>query len=127
MIHCQRSSRQGKTSAQADHSRLGTPNRGRRPEYACAFADIDHGLTKPKHPWIGGQVERMNRTSKDAAVRGLQRSRLGSSHRAKFVQAYNFANRLKTLKGLTPHESSAMLGRPSQNHPSSIRSGKCRD
>src|ERR1700727_502774 len=38
-------------------------------EYACALADIDHRLTKPKHPWTNGQVERMNRTIKDATVR----------------------------------------------------------
>jgi len=31
-------------------------------EYACALNDIDHRLTKPKHPWTNGQVERMNRT-----------------------------------------------------------------
>lgn len=25
-------------------------------ESACAQADIDHRLTKPKHPWTNGQV-----------------------------------------------------------------------
>ncbi len=29
-------------------------------EHACAQNDIDHRLTKPKHPWTNGQVERMN-------------------------------------------------------------------
>jgi transposase InsO family protein len=38
-------------------------------EYACAHCDIDHRLTKPKHPWTNGQVERMNRTLKDATVK----------------------------------------------------------
>ena len=38
-------------------------------EYACAKSDIDHRLTKPKHPWTNGQVERMNRTLKDATVK----------------------------------------------------------
>jgi transposase InsO family protein len=38
-------------------------------EHACALADIDHRLTKPKHPWTNGQVERMNRTIKDATVK----------------------------------------------------------
>src|SRR3974377_439522 len=38
-------------------------------EYACAQNDIDHRLTKPKHPWTNGQVERMNRTIKDATVK----------------------------------------------------------
>ena len=27
----------------------------------CVANDIDHRLTKPKHPWTNGQVERMNR------------------------------------------------------------------
>lgn len=38
-------------------------------EVACACNDIDHRLTKPKHPWTNGQVERMNRTIKDATVK----------------------------------------------------------
>ncbi len=37
-------------------------------EVACARNDIDHRLTKPKHPWTNGQVKRMNRTIKDATV-----------------------------------------------------------
>lgn len=31
---------------------------------ACWRHDIEHRLTKPKHPWTNGQVERMNRTIK---------------------------------------------------------------
>jgi transposase InsO family protein len=38
-------------------------------ELACAQNDIDHRLTKPKHPWTNGQVERMNRTLKEATVK----------------------------------------------------------
>ncbi len=38
-------------------------------EYACATLGIEHRLTKPKHPWTNGQVERMNRTIKDATVK----------------------------------------------------------
>jgi len=34
----------------------------------CLQHGIDHRLTKPKHPWTNGQVERMNRTLKDATV-----------------------------------------------------------
>lgn len=37
-------------------------------ERACARNDIDHRTTKPKHPWTNCQVERMNRTIKDATV-----------------------------------------------------------
>src|SRR4051812_34458873 len=30
-------------------------------ELACAQNDVDHRLTKPRHPWTNGQVERINR------------------------------------------------------------------
>jgi len=75
-------------------------------EYACAGNDIDHRTTKPKHPWTNGQVERMNRTIKDATVKRfyyVSHDEL-RAHLAHFVTAYNFARRLKTLKGLTPYE-----------------------
>lgn len=53
-----------------------------------------------------GQVERMNRAIKDAAVRhfcyetceGLDR------YLTTFTHAYNFTKRLKTLKDLTPYK-----------------------
>ena len=37
-------------------------------ELACAQHRIEHRLTKPYHPWTKGQVERMNRTRKEATV-----------------------------------------------------------
>ena len=82
------------------------PFRAHAFEYACALADIDHRLTKPKHPWTNGQVERMNRTIKEATVRRFHYVTADQlrSHLADFVTAYNFAKRLKTLKGLTPFE-----------------------
>jgi transposase InsO family protein len=75
-------------------------------EYACAKGDIDHRLTKPKHPWTNGQVERMNRTLKDATVKRYYYETHDElrTHLDHFVQAYNYARRLKTLKGLTPYE-----------------------
>jgi hypothetical protein len=75
-------------------------------EYACAQCDIDHRLTKPKHPWTNGQVERMNRTIKDATVKRYFYDTHDDlrAHLDDFVSAYNFARRLKTLKGLTPYE-----------------------
>jgi transposase InsO family protein len=75
-------------------------------EYACAVNDIDHRLTKPKHPWTNGQVERMNRTIKQATVHRYFYDTHDQlrQHLADFVNAYNFARRLKTLKGLTPYE-----------------------
>lgn len=75
-------------------------------ELACAKAGIDHRLTKPNHPWTNGQVERMNRTIKEATVRRYYYDSHEQlrSHLADFLDAYNFAKRLKTLKGLTPYE-----------------------
>ena len=73
---------------------------------ACAENDIDHRLTKPNHPWTNGQVERMNRTIKDATVRRYHyesHERL-RQHLKTFLDAYNFAKRMKTLKGLTVFE-----------------------
>ncbi len=82
------------------------PFRAHAFEYACALNDIDHRLTKPKHPWTNGQVERMNRTIKDATVKRYfyeSHDQL-RTHLRDFVNGYNFARRLKTLKGLTPYE-----------------------
>jgi transposase InsO family protein len=82
------------------------PFRAHAFELACARSDIDHRLTKPKHPWTNGQVERMNRTIKEATVKRFYYETHDQlrSHLADFVAAYNFAKRLKTLKGLTPYE-----------------------
>ena len=63
-------------------------------------------LTKPNHPWTNGQVERMNRTIKDATVRRYHyesHDRL-REHLKTFLDAYNFAKRLKALNGLTTFE-----------------------
>src|SRR3712207_2845100 len=72
----------------------------------CDEHGIEHRLTKVNHPWTNGQVERMNRTLKDATVK---RYHYGShdqlrAHLRLFVDAYNHARRLKTLRGLTPYE-----------------------
>jgi transposase InsO family protein len=82
------------------------PFRAHAFEYACAQLDIDHRLTKPRHPWTNGQVERMNRTLKDATVKRYfyETHDQLRTHLTDFVMAYNFARRLKTLKGLTPYE-----------------------
>lgn len=75
-------------------------------EWACAENSIEHRLTKPNHPWTNGQVERMNRTLKEATVRRYHYENHNQlqEHLADFLLAYNHAKRLKTLKGLTPHE-----------------------
>ena len=72
----------------------------------CRENGIEHRLTKIKHPWTNGQVERMNRTIKDATVKRYHYDshKQLKTHLADFVNAYNFGKRLKTLKGLTPYE-----------------------
>ena len=72
----------------------------------CREHGVDHRLTKIKHPWTNGQVERMNRTIKEATVKRFHYDDHGQlrRHLADFVLAYNFGRRLKTLKGLTPYE-----------------------
>ena len=63
-------------------------------------------MTSVNHPWTNGQVERMNRTLKDATVKRYyyETHKALADHLDAFVNAYNFAKRLKTLKGLTPYE-----------------------
>jgi len=80
--------------------------RGHAFDRVCLVAGIEHRLTKPNHPWTNGQVERMNRTIKEATVHRYyydthQQLR---THLDDFIAAYNFARRLKTLHGLTPYE-----------------------
>jgi hypothetical protein len=75
-------------------------------ELTCAKNGIDHRPTKPKHPWANGQVERMDRTIKEATVHRFhyESDPQLRQHLADFVTADNFGRRLKTLKGLTPFE-----------------------
>ena len=72
----------------------------------CWKHDIEHRLTKVNHPWTNGQVERMNRTLKEATVKRYHYNSHEQlkEHLNTFLNAYNFAKRLKTLKGLTPYE-----------------------
>ena len=72
----------------------------------CNENGIEHRLTKVKHPWTNGQVERMNRTIKEATVKRFHYDNHAQlrTHLKDFVAAYNFGRRLKTLKGLTPYK-----------------------
>ena len=72
----------------------------------CAANEIEHRLTKPNHPWTNGQVERMNRTIKDATVKRYHYDSHNQlrCHLSDFFSVYNYARRLKTLSGLNPYE-----------------------
>ena len=81
--------------------------RGHPFDRSCRKFGIEHRLTKPKHPSTNGQGERMNRTIKDATVKRFHYDTHDqfTSHLADFVCAYNYAQRLKTLRGLTLYEA----------------------
>lgn len=63
-----------------------------------------HVLQGSNRPWTNGHVERMNRTIKQATVKRYfydDHDQL-RRHLDLFVDTYNHARSLKTLKGLTP-------------------------
>ncbi len=72
----------------------------------CDEYGIEHCFTKPAHPWTNGQVERFNRTLKEATVRHYhyQTTDELNQHLQAFLLAYNNGKRLKRLRGKTPHE-----------------------
>ena len=80
--------------------------RGRPFDRVCARHGVERRRTKPNHPWTNGQVERMNRTIKDAAVKRFHDETHDQlrAHLQAFVDTYSVARRLKTLRGLTPYE-----------------------
>ena len=78
----------------------------------CREHGIEHRLTKRNRPWTNGQVERMNRTIKDATVRRYyyDSHNLLRTHLTDFLlDAYSFAKRLRTFKELTPYEYNCKL------------------
>ncbi|MBL3284883.1 IS481 family transposase domain protein [Rickettsiales endosymbiont of Paramecium tredecaurelia] len=73
-------------------------------ECVCNEHQIEHRKTKIKHPWTNGQVERMNRTLKEATVNSFHYASHDElkQHLHAYLMAYNFAKRLKAIKGKTP-------------------------
>ena len=72
----------------------------------CATNGIEHRLTKPNHPWTDGQVERLNRTLKEATVKRHHFDNHDQLRRdlCNVRNAHNYACRLKPRTGLTPDE-----------------------
>jgi transposase-like protein len=75
-------------------------------ERICLREGIEHRTTKVTSPWTNRQVERMNRTIKEATVKlyHYDDHQELEQHLQTFMGAYNFGKRLKPLKGLTPYE-----------------------
>ncbi len=71
-------------------------------ERVCRENDIEHRLTKHNHPWTNGQVERMNRTLKDATVKRYHYDSHDQlrTHLKLFLDAYNHARRLKHFRAV---------------------------
>jgi len=94
-----------------DSARYRDPNkplsRRSRFDQRCAAHAIEHRLTRPNHPWTNGQVERMNKTLKAATIKRYHYASLEElqAHLQTFLTVYNYAKKLKTLKGKTPFES----------------------
>jgi len=70
----------------------------------CQEYGIEHRLTQIRHPWTNGQVERMNRTIKQATVKTYHYDTIDAlkRHLYDFLNAYNFVQKLKTLRFLSP-------------------------
>ena len=81
-------------------------SRPMRFDMICEANGIEHRLTKPNHPCTNGQVERMNRTIKDATVKRYYYDNPEPlrSPLVDFLDAYNFARKLKTISELIPYE-----------------------
>ncbi len=88
---------------------------GYRFDRICWEHGVEHRLTKPTHRWTNGQVERMNRTIKEAAEQHYQTRDELSQHLQAFLLAYNHAKRLKTLRtGLRRPNLSVLSGKRTQ-------------
>ncbi len=61
---------------------------------ACVTNGIEHRMAKPNHLWVNGKVERYHFDNHDQLRGNL----------ADFLNAHNYASRLKALDGLTPYE-----------------------
>lgn len=70
----------------------------------CQDHSIEHRKTKIKHPWTNGQVERMNKTLKQATVHSFyyDSHQQLKEHLYTYLMVYNFARPLNALKGKTP-------------------------
>jgi transposase InsO family protein len=92
--------------AEQPRNRNAIRSRPMRFDMICEANRIERRLTKPNHPWTNGQVERMNRTIKEATVKRFHHESHAQLHihLADFTAACNFTIRLKAISDLTPYE-----------------------
>ena len=97
-------------------------------ELACAQNDIDHRLTKPHHPWTNGQVERINRTLKDATVRHYYDTHDQlRGHRGTSSPLTTSPAGSRPCAASPPTSTSARYLQANRNASGSTRPIKCRD
>ena len=84
----------------------------------CKEHDIEHRLTKFKHPWTNGQVEVTNRILKQYTTKAYFYKDINElkHHMMTFVLYYNHQRKLKSLKYQTPFDRIiSEFGRDSSN------------
>lgn len=73
---------------------------------ACKRNNVKHKMTKFRHPWTNGQVERLNRRIKDNTI--LKTHYLNyealEEDLARWQDRYNLKTKLKSIKKLTPFQ-----------------------
>ncbi|MBA4719460.1 MAG: transposase [Nitrosopumilus sp.] len=72
----------------------------------CEDNNIEHRLTKFRHPWTNGQVEIMNKVIKSHTVKKFSYEDLKSfkEHLMSFLLVYNYQKKLKSLKYQSPYD-----------------------
>jgi transposase InsO family protein len=91
-------------------------SRPTRFDMICEANWIEHRLTTPNHPWTNGQVERINRSFKDATLKRFHYHDHDQlrTHLDDVMATGNFARTLNTLGGLTSANTSARSGHQSR-------------
>ena len=75
-------------------------------DQACIENNIEHRLTKFRHPWTNGQVEIMNKIIKDHTVKRYYYQDIYEfkRHLMSFIMLYNYQKKLKSLKYKSPYD-----------------------
>jgi len=76
-------------------------------DVVCEEHNIEHRLTKFRHPWTNGQVEIMNRVLKGHTTKLYHYDTLDmlKKHMMSFLLLYNYQKKLKALKYQTPYDT----------------------